>query len=587
MLGDHKSTLHPARKDRNRHVFYIFVLLLPLAAPASGQTLPAPGALQVSPIPRLTPPQTPRVEPGLQGLPSGPLTNTAPEQPVAVSGVSVEGVTVYPAAEMDALVAGLVGPAVPLRQIEDRRLALVRKYRDGGYPLVSVQATRSADGRLRFVVFEGHIAEVKLDGDIGPAGTQVLRFLQRLTETQPIDAASLERWLLLAQDVPGITLQGVLRPSDAEPGALTLIAKVQRTAVSGVLSADNRAYQLTGPQEGLAILDLNSFTSLGERTELNLFTTFSSAQIFGQASTEMFVGSSGLRVRLYAGAGNTTPTGFLHQVGYNGDTTVAGVQVSYPLIRARQQTLNLVANFDALDLVVDTAPPGAPSTVGSKDSVRVLRIGGDYALQDLLAGETRPAVNGMALHLSQGLASLGASVNTSVPARVGEDLGFTKVAGEISRNQTLFAPWSGATVSLLGLAAGQGSGDVLPPVEKFFLGGSRYTRGYYLGEVSGDSGVALTGELQLTTSYNVVAFGKTIDIGTQYDLFYDYGQAWENQKTEPNATLRSTGLGVRVSMSQYLDVDLEGVRRFTLTSDGPNTSKLQEYAFYFGVIARY
>ena len=33
--------------------------------------------------------------------------------------------------------------------------------------------------------------------------TQVLRFLNRLTEKQPIDTVTLERYLLLAQDVPG------------------------------------------------------------------------------------------------------------------------------------------------------------------------------------------------------------------------------------------------------------------------------------------------------------------------------------------------------------------------------------------------
>ena len=587
MVGDHKAPSGQLRCDQKRNILYIFVLLLPVAAPAFGQGLPAPGSLQVSPIPRLAPSEAPRVEPGLQGLPGGPLNNTAPEQPVAVIGVSVEGVTVYPQAEADALVAGLVGPAVPLKQIEDARLALVRKYRDGGYPLVSVQATRSADGRLHFVVFEGHIAEVRLDGDIGPAGTQVLRFLQRLTESRPIDVASLERWLLLAQDVPGVGLQAVLRPSDTEPGALTLIAKVQRTAISGVLSVDNRAYRLTGPGEGLAIADFNSFTSLGERTELSLFHSFDGTQIFGQASTEFFVGASGLRVRLYGGAGNTTPSGFLHQLGYDGTTTVAGVQVSYPLIRARQQTLNLVTNFDALDSQITTAPLGTATAVASKDSLRVLRAGADYALQDLLAGDARPAVNGASLHVSVGLNGLGATHDTQTPARVGEKIDFTKVAGEISRNQTLFAPWSGASVSLLGLAAGQGSGDVLPPVEKFFLGGNRYTRGFYAGEVSGDSALALTAELQLTTSHSLEVFGYQVDVGTQYYLFYDYGQVWQNQKTDPNNVLKSAGIGVRLSLTQRLEIDLEGVRRFTLRPDGSGTSKLQADAFYFGALARF
>ena len=42
--------------------------------------------------------------------------------------------------------------------------------------LTTVRATE-ATGVLRFDVIEGRIADVKLEGDIGPAGTQVLRFL--------------------------------------------------------------------------------------------------------------------------------------------------------------------------------------------------------------------------------------------------------------------------------------------------------------------------------------------------------------------------------------------------------------------------
>ncbi len=593
VLDDHKAPLRQTCRAQPWRVFSAFALLLPLAAPAVAQSLPSPGALQVSPIPRLEPPVMPRVAPGLQGLPTGSLTNTAPEQPIAVRGVTVEGVTVYPSAETDALVAGLVGPAVPLRQIEDSRLALVRKYRDGGYPLVSVQATRSPDGTLHFVVFEGRIAEVKLDGDIGPAGTQVLRFLNRLTESRPIDAASLERWLLLAQDVPGVALQAVLQPSDSEPGALTLVATVKRTSISGIITGDNRAYKLTGPVEALATIDFNSFTSLGERTEVNLFYGFNNTQIFGQASTEMFLGASGLRLRVYAGAGNTTPSGFLRTLDYNGDTTVAGAQLTYPLIRARQQTLNLVGNFDILDSDITSLPGGVAfstdtnTTPASKYSLRVLRAGVDYALQDLWAGNARPAVNGVTVRVSQGLDGLGASASAVNPARVGEQLNFTKVTAQLTRDQTLFTPWTGASVSLFGLATGQGSGSVIPPAEEFFLGGNRYTRGFYVGEVSGDSGLALTGELRLTTSTDMTAFGRQIDIGTRSYLFYDWGEVWQNQKTQPNNVLRSMGLGARISLTRYFELDVEGVRRFTTHPDGLNVGGLQADAFYAGALVRF
>ena len=86
-----------------------------------------------------------------------------------------------------------------------------------GFVLSTVSAAVGPAGDLRFNVIEGRIAAVKLDGDIGPAGVQVLRFLRHLTEQQPLDNATLERWLLLAQDVPGVTLHAVLQPLRRRP----------------------------------------------------------------------------------------------------------------------------------------------------------------------------------------------------------------------------------------------------------------------------------------------------------------------------------------------------------------------------------
>jgi hemolysin activation/secretion protein len=122
-----------------------------------------------------------------------------PNRPVRVTSIEVEGVTAYPRPEIAQLAAGLIGPAVPLPQIDAARQAILQHYRTDGYVLTTVSANLDNSGRLRFVVTEGRIASVKLDGDIGPAGTQVLRFLNRLTEQQPIDSVTLERYLLLAQ----------------------------------------------------------------------------------------------------------------------------------------------------------------------------------------------------------------------------------------------------------------------------------------------------------------------------------------------------------------------------------------------------
>ncbi len=108
-----------------------------------------------------------------------------------------------------------------------------------------------------------------------------------------------------------------------------------------------------------------------------------------------------------------------------------------------------------------------------------------------------------------------------------------------------------------------------------------------VGQVSGDSAAALTAELQFTTSTEVSLFGESFDIGQQYYIFYDYGRAWQNLRTDPDKETKSFGLGARVQLTRHVEVDLEGVRRITRNVDGANASLLKEYAVYWRVLTRF
>jgi hemolysin activation/secretion protein len=477
---------------------------------------------QGSPIPRILPSLPPSVAPRL--TPPQPATPEAlPNVEVTIRRVVIDGATAFPAEQLDAITNDLIG-STSLPQIEAARLAILNRYRDKGFVLTAVSASVDGQGTVTFVVSEGRIADVKLDGDIGPAGTLILRFLNHLTEERPIDIATLEHWLLLATEVPGVSLRTVLRPSTEEPGALTLIAEVSRAPFSGLLVADNAAFPQTGPAEGLIVLDANSFTEFGEKTEVSFYRTSGNTENFGQASSEFYVGGAGLRVKIYGGYGPTNPSSPLRDSGYHGTTGVAGLAASYPLIRQRQQTLDLAASFDVIESRVDVQSGAVPIT---RDSLRVLRFGASYALQDALLGDERGATNALSVRISKGLPGLGASASIgNVAAPSGEDVGFTKLNAEISRTQTLFEPWAGASVSLLALLTGQWSNDVVPQVEQFYLGGLRLNPGYYSGEVTGDSALAAYGELRLDDSWEVSLLGRSFDIGAEPFGFWSWGETW-------------------------------------------------------------
>ena len=528
------------------------------------------------PAQRLQPSQSPKVAPG--PLTPSPLPTVSPEAGPAerIDAVAFAPAKAYTAATLRAIVGALVGPAVPAGKIETARRHILDRYRKDGYVYTAVSAQINPTTHvLTFIPIEGHITQIRLAGDKGYFATQVLKFLDHLKREWPLKTTQLERWLLLTSDIPGVSVRSVLSRSAGEPGALILTAKLHRDAVTGLVTADNRAYQYTGPTEGLAVLDFNSFTSLGERTELSIFNTpFTNEQLFGQASTEFFVGPSGLKLKFYGGAGDELPGGPFKLEDYNGFTTIFGAQVSYPWIRQRQQTLDVTANFDALESLITTNING-PDTRASYDSVRVLSAGLDYVwYDDILYNpqekQNEGSTNRISIQISRGLHALGATSDGAADApRVDERTDFFRVRFHLSRTQSLFSPWPNATLSLHGAVSGQYSPDILPPAEEYYLGGAHFNRSYYAGEVTGDS--AVTGTVELRVDTRLPGWpGLTTNPTAQFYTFFDAGQAWSNEPGTENVTLRSVGLGVRFHPTGTPDYefDLEGAQRLNLFPNG-------------------
>jgi len=584
-------------------VFTLGTLCL-LGASAVAQTSPlVPGGFARpeafpsvrNPLDFITPEPPVRLSPGVTPPPIERQTGPGEGTVVRVASVAVRGNEAVTTADLRDALDGLAGAAVTLGRIEEARLAILRAYREAGFVFAAVDAglTPRPDGTadIVFSVVEGFVAEVKLEGDIGPAGTQVLRFLDRLVGVRPVSTADIERALLLASDVPGVTVRGTLRPLQTEPGALQLIAQVERRAVSGFATIDNRGFRNVGPVQWLGVIGLNSVTEFGERTEFSYFGAQNSSQWFVQGSFEAFVGGSGLRLRAYGGGGVTRPTGTLGAIGYFGVTNVAGIVATYPLIRSRPLNVLLTGSFDIFDAEIQTGTIG-PRQRASFDQVRTFRAGADLQYLEARLLRFLPAATNIGnVRVHKGVDAFGASRDGDpTTGRNGnETFSFTKVTGEAQRTQPLFSPAENTLLSLQGLFVGQWSNDILPIAEKCFLGGSRVGRGYYAGQVTGDQCWAYGVELQFDVNYEVPitpAWGSN-RFTSQFYFFRDFGRTVENAPNDPDRRLSSWGGGVRTVVSDAVQIDLEGVHRNTRQPDGALADRLKETAFFFRVLARF
>jgi len=313
-------------------------LMLGLCASARGQAVDIPPLIS-PPLPGVVPPPQPEVAPPVPIPPALPAAPLPQGPPVRVDTVRVEGVTLYKPASIAPLYADLVGATVPRARlgavIEDLRT----RYRGDGYILTVVRGEiQSINGRSIFVLraIEGYITDVKLDGDIGPAGTLAYEFLEHLTWIRPVNNADLERYLLLVQNIPGVSVHAVLRRA-AEPGAVDLV--VQLSPVNAFAHYDNLGSNEAGPNEMLLRGATNSMTRFGEQFEEIFFNTFNREQLFGQLDATAFLGTEGLRLAGYWGGGNPLPGGALAGTGFVGKYTIAGLGLSYPVIRSRRLNL--------------------------------------------------------------------------------------------------------------------------------------------------------------------------------------------------------------------------------------------------------
>jgi hemolysin activation/secretion protein len=225
---------------------------LGLGGTAYAQQLPGsvtPGQIerqfQTLPEPRAT--DEPVVTPGLE--PEKPPSG-AENVHFTLSGIVVDGATVFTPADFAPLYRQLLGKDVTLAQIYDVAAAITAKFGKAGYTLsvALVPAQRISTGVVHIQVIEGYVDQIFIKSEDGQDITQpqLRAYLEKIAAVRPLRQADLERYLLLANDLPGVQARAVLAPSET-PGASNLTLIVNQKKFDGYANFDNRGSQFIGP----------------------------------------------------------------------------------------------------------------------------------------------------------------------------------------------------------------------------------------------------------------------------------------------------------------------------------------------------
>jgi hemolysin activation/secretion protein len=450
-----------------------------------------------------------------------------------LEAVDVVGSSIRPE-DVRAAYGRLIGSEIPVAKICDIRdqLSLIL-FRRGRLARVEIPAQTISGGRLRIEVTEARIVAVRVRGDIGPGQDRVEAYLDKLRGMTPFDLDTAQRYLLLASDVPRVHVSAALRPSAEGQGAIDLEVQLSRDPVNYLAAAQNSGSDSLGPWGVLTRVDLNSFTSFGERTTLIGYRTVpDDQQWIAQVVEEGRLGSNGLMGRVSLAYGQSRPGGLLAPLELHGKSFVGAAEVRYPLIRLRRHSLYVAAGVELIDQT--TAFPGGDVLADDKLRVAWVRLNGDFT-QDL--GRQFAVSGNGEMEARKGFTALGGS-------RAG-DPSLSRVQGRPDATAIRFDGETHLTYQWLdfGLRAqAQYADHPLLAYEEMAVGDLTIGRGYEPAVLSGDR--EASAELKLQIRPLQVFKGVTLSPF----IFGDIGYVNNLDLGSENRTLRSAGVGLETRL---------------------------------------
>lgn len=457
--------------------------------------------------------------------------------PFVLSYVEVQGSSVSPAVLASAWRpwVGRTLDGAALSKLVD---AVGEAESKGGVALYNVIAPDQdfAGGVVRLQAVEGHIAAVDIQGDKDARAAALVRaYGARLMGERPLRKATLQRYISLIRDIPGLNAELELKPGAADAAAETLVATLKPKPVQLAAAINNRGAALLGRTQVEGDVFFNSLLRAGDQTRLAVavptdierfqYYALSHATPLNADGTTAQIGLSYLRTR---------PKGS----SLTGDAQALNLQLSHPLIRAYVDNLYVTGSLDGLN-----SNNALLGQLISNDRTRALRLGLAYS------HETDKFVVVAAATGSQGLDALGARVDPAVSKADFRKLNL-KLAVNVEVVPQLILRLNGSA---------QLTGDRLPAAEQFALGGDEFGRAYEAAALVGDEGQA--GSIEL--AWRPVKTLPALLEGSEAYAFADAGQVTFKSRfglPQDSQGLSSAGGGVRLSLGVHTLVELEAAK---------------------------
>ena len=460
-----------------------------------------------------------------------------------VYGFEFTGNTIFPQAQLRRVVERYLDLELNLFELNAAADAVTRFYRQQGYPVARaiIPAQRVADGVVHVEIVEGHIGNVRFDGNRRYSSAMLGARTAPLAAGSVVTMDQLERSLLLLNDLPGLTARATLEPGSAF-GTTDAVVKVEEKPADLLLQLSNAGRQEVGTARLDAGASLNNPIGIGDQITLREVRSQDNLFKYQRIGYSLPLGASGLRLAAARSTVDYSVAGEFASLGIRGSVHGSEVGLSYPLVRGRLR--NIVGSVGERYVKTEQTALGTPVSQGSLQ-VMTASVSASWLQADSSASTLNIAYSG------NGRDNVGAVARPDA-LKAQYNLEYTYLTG-VSPHWDLFLRGQVVTTR-----------DAAPDTEKFGLGGPDSVRAYRSAELRGDKGWLLSTELRRQF---VVA-----DMGGVASLFYDWGGV-NSQGFAGWDKLQGVGAGVAIfpARNVHLQAQIATPFQSRVPADGKRT----------------
>lgn len=451
---------------------------------------------------------------------------------IDVKAIHVSGSSAFAAAELEALVADLVGSEHTLTELVAGAARITAWYRERGYLVARayLPAQEIKNGVVVINVQEGRLDKQHINNQSRLSDERANGYLSGIKSGSTLQAQSVDRALLLLSDTPGVGgARATLQPG-ASVGTSDLLVELDPSApYFANAELDNYGNRYTGEYRLGGALALNSPLEIGDQVTLRALTSDQNLS-YARITYQIPVGGSGLRVgAAYSDVSYRLVKEFA-ALQAHGTATSSSLFALYPFIRSQASNLSGTLTWEDKKLGDRT---DAPVTTSDKH-VQLANFGLAGNHQDALGGAGFTAFD---LSLVSGRLSMDAISLAVDGLAARSNGGFARLSYYVNRLQRVTDIDTLAVV-----VSGQQADKNLNSSEKFYLGGANTVRAYPQGEASGDQGWLTNLELRHD-------FAQTL----QGMVFYDAGSVTINRNRfaagANTRNLSGAGIGANANLA--------------------------------------